>query len=75
MALAELALRAAGLPVSAGYYSSRIPGEGGPVRVDISFSALGSANDVRKILLVDFDMPAWLLPRAYGQETMIIRCQ
>ncbi len=74
--LAESVLRGAGLPVSPGYYSVSIPGEGEHRRVDISFTALGSSTAAGKILLVDFDMPTWLLPRAYiGQDVVVIRYQ
>jgi hypothetical protein len=71
-ALAESILRGAGLPVSFGYFSRRIPEEGKKSRIEISFSALSSANEAGNIQLVDFHMPALILPSIYSHSKTLV---
>jgi hypothetical protein len=71
--LIESVLRGAGLPASFGYFSSRIPREGGKSRLDIAFSAISSVKEGEQIYLTDFEMPAWVLPAIYnGPRALLI---
>jgi len=71
--LIESVLRGAGLPASFGYFSSRIPREGGKYRLDIAFSAISSVKEGEQIYLTDFEMPVWVLQAIYnGPRALLI---
>lgn len=60
--LIEEVLRGVGIPVSYGFFSTRIPEEGRRPRLTASFSALKAMAGEETVYLIDFDVPQAAIP-------------